>query len=115
MAIGLKHWIKGYALPTFTLAYIVIFTVAAGTFLMSISLLSPNPDATRDVLPFATGLVGFLGGVVIAMFGSSQRTAGQEAWRKETEAPKPNDQEESPEAEREEKEAPKPYDPEQKP
>ena len=61
MAIGLKHWIKGYTLPTFTLAYIVIFTVAAGTFLMSISLLSPNPDATRDVLPFATGLVGFLG------------------------------------------------------
>ena len=115
MVIGLKHWIKGYTLPTFTLAYIVIFTVAAGTFLMSISLLSPNPDATRDVLPFATGLVGFLGGVVIVMFGSSQRTAGQEAWRKEMEAPKPNDQEERPEAEREEKEAPKPNDPEQKP
>lgn len=93
---GLQHWIKGFTLPTFTLAYIVIFTVAAGTFLMSISLLSPNPEATRDVLPFATGLVGFLGGLVTAMFGSSQRTAGQEAGREETEAPKPNDQEQKP-------------------
>ena len=67
---------------------------------MSISLLSPNPQATKDVLPFATGLVGFLGGLVTAMFGSSQRGAGQEAERQEKEAPKPNDPEERPEAER---------------
>jgi hypothetical protein len=93
---GLQHWIKGFTLPTFTLAYIVIFTVAAGTFLMSISLLSPNPDATRDVLPFATGLVGFLGGLVTAMFGSSQRAAGQEAERQETKTIEPNDQEQKP-------------------
>ena len=82
---GLKHWIEGFSLPTFTLAYIVIFTVSAGTFLMAISLLSPKPEASKDVLPFATGLVGFLGGLVTAMFGSSQRAAGQEVGRRETE------------------------------
>jgi hypothetical protein len=75
--------IEGFTLPTFT--YIVIFTVSAGTFLMAISLLSPKPEETQDVLPFATGLVGFLGGLVTAMFGSSQRAAGQEAGRTETE------------------------------
>jgi hypothetical protein len=52
------------------------FTVASGTFLMSISLLSGKPEATKDVLPFATGLVGFLGGLVTAMFGASERRAG---------------------------------------
>jgi hypothetical protein len=34
---------------------------------MGISLLA-RPDATRYVLPFVTGLVGFLEGLVVAMY-----------------------------------------------
>jgi hypothetical protein len=49
-----------------------MFTVASGTFLMSISLVSGKVDATKDVLPFATGLIGFLGGLVTAMFGAQE-------------------------------------------
>ena len=71
-----RPWIRGFSTATSTLGYIVMFTVASGTFLMSISLLSGKPEATKDVLPFATGLVGFLGGLVTAMFGASERRAG---------------------------------------
>jgi hypothetical protein len=68
--------ITGFTTATSTLGYIVMFTVAAGTFLMAISLASDKPEATKDVLPFATGLVGFLGGLVTAMFGASERVKG---------------------------------------
>jgi|SRR5919106_956827 hypothetical protein len=68
--------ITGFTTATSTLGYIVMFTVAAGTFLMAISLVSGKPEATKDVLPFATGLVGFLGGLVTAMFGASERVRG---------------------------------------
>ena len=47
---------------------IVAFTVAAGSVLMGLSLLVGKPEATKDVLPFATGLIGFLGGLVTSMF-----------------------------------------------
>ncbi len=49
------------------LGNVVAFVVACGTFLMAISLLA-GPDASREVLPFVTGLIGFLGGLVIAMY-----------------------------------------------
>jgi hypothetical protein len=45
--------------------------VAAGTFLMAISLFVNKPDASKEVLPFATGLIGFLGGLVLAMYGGT--------------------------------------------
>jgi hypothetical protein len=47
---------------------IVAFTVAAGTVLMGLSLFIGRPEASKDVLPFATGLIGFLGGLVTAMY-----------------------------------------------
>jgi hypothetical protein len=68
-----RPWIRGFSTSISTLGYIVMFTVASGTFLMALSLASAKPEATKDVLPFATGLVGFLGGLVTAMFGATQR------------------------------------------
>lgn len=32
---------------------------------------SPVFDAVKDILPFATGLIGFAGGLVTAMFGKT--------------------------------------------
>lgn len=60
-----RPWTKGLG----TLGGIVGFVVASGTFLMAISLFISKPDASKDVLPFATGLIGFLGGLVTAMYG----------------------------------------------
>lgn len=68
--LGSRRLITGFSTNTSTLGYIVMFTVACGTFLMAISLLSGKVDSTKDVLPFATGLIGFLGGLVTAMFGA---------------------------------------------
>jgi hypothetical protein len=77
--------------------WVLICTVVAGVFLMAVSVLGPylyisslhgnDPkltlqilnsttgqalvNAPRDVLPFATALVGFAGGVVTAMFSAS--------------------------------------------
>ena len=69
-----------------------MFTVAAGTFLMTISLFSSKPEATKDVLPFATGLVGFLGGLVTAMFGASEgRRVSEEAQKAEESKNKPKE------------------------
>ena len=73
----LEPWRKALSNINFMLAYIVMFTVAAGTFIIAISLLSPKPEATKDVLPFATGLVGFLGGLVTALFGAAQGLPGE--------------------------------------
>ena len=58
---------------------IVVFTVAAGTFLMGFSLVIGRPEATKDVLPFATGLIGFLGGLVTSMFkqDKAEKTGGE--------------------------------------
>lgn len=58
-----RPWSNGFT----TLGNVVAFVVACGTFLMAISLLA-RPDATREVLPFVSGLIGFLGGLVIAMY-----------------------------------------------
>jgi hypothetical protein len=59
-----RPWTRGFT----TLGNIVTFTVGAGTLLMLVSIFVPRPDATKDVLPFATGLIGFLGGLVTAMY-----------------------------------------------
>jgi hypothetical protein len=34
------------------------------------------PDGTRNVLPFVTGLIGFLGGLVVAMYNIDQMGSG---------------------------------------
>lgn len=51
---------------------IIISTILAGTFLMSLSILIPvingGESAAKEVLPFATGLLGFLGGLVTGVF-----------------------------------------------
>jgi hypothetical protein len=62
-----RPWTKGLG----TLGGVVGFVVAAGTFLMAISLFVNKPDASKEVLPFATGLIGFLGGLVLAMYGGT--------------------------------------------
>lgn len=62
-----RPWMKGLG----TLGGVVGFVVAAGTFLMAISLFVNKPDASKEVLPFATGLIGFLGGLVTAMYAAS--------------------------------------------
>ena len=62
-----RPWSNGFT----TLGNVVAFIVACGTFLMAISLLA-GPSGTRDILPFVTGLIGFLGGLVIAMYNVDQ-------------------------------------------
>jgi len=59
-----RSWTRGFT----TLGNIVTFTVGTGTLLMLVSIFVPRPDATKVVLPFATGLIGFLGGLVTAMY-----------------------------------------------
>jgi hypothetical protein len=78
-----------------TMRWVLVCTIIAGTVLMIMSIVSPfillplihpssqqlSPQlltvaqqlatAPRDVLPFATALVGFAGGVVTAMFRTS--------------------------------------------
>jgi hypothetical protein len=73
---------------------IVAFTVAAAAILMGVSLFVNKPDATKDVLPFVIGLVGFMGGLVTSMFrqnlgvqaGSSAKYEPQEPQEREIEA-----------------------------
>jgi len=49
---------------------ILLATILSGTFLMAVSLFVPDrPEASKDVLPFATALTGFAGGLVTAVFG----------------------------------------------
>ena len=67
-----RTWHRGFT----TIGNIVTFTVAAGTFLMVVSILVPRPEATKDVLPFATGLIGFLGGLVTAMYRRDETPSG---------------------------------------
>jgi|GEM_PF-1272267 hypothetical protein len=73
---------------------IVAFTVAAAAILMGVSLFVNKPDATRDVLPFVVGLIGFMGGLVTSMLrqnpgiqaGSSARNEPQEPQERKIEA-----------------------------
>ena len=58
-----RPWTRGFT----TLGNIVAFTVGAGTFLMALSMFA-GTEATKNVLPFATGLIGFLGGMVTSMY-----------------------------------------------
>ena len=52
------------------LNFVILTTILAGTFLMVISLFVPyRPDAPKEVLPFATALTGFAGGLIAAVFG----------------------------------------------
>lgn len=97
-----------------SMKWVLVTTIVAGTLLMMLSIVAPfiviavlhtlspsSPQqsiltaaqqfttAPRDVLPFATALVGFAGGVVVAMYrtgtgqgpppqsSSGQGTAGQ--------------------------------------
>jgi hypothetical protein len=97
-----------------SMKWVLVTTIVAGTLLMMLSIVAPfiviavlhtlSPSssqqsiltaaqqfttAPRDVLPFATALVGFAGGVVVAMYrtstgqgpppqsSTSQGTAGQ--------------------------------------
>jgi hypothetical protein len=58
---------------------VLIVAVGAATLIMALALLvTPNVDAAisaiRDVLPFATGLIGFAG-VVAALFGKGSPAA----------------------------------------
>jgi hypothetical protein len=57
----------------FSLGAVLITTILAGTFLMALSLFARNPEGTenttQDILPFATGLLGFASGLVTALFG----------------------------------------------
>jgi hypothetical protein len=72
----------------FFMMVILVLTISAGTILMAVSLAMPmffmasNPrappevleqwgEAPKDVLPFATGLIGFAGGLVTAIYGKS--------------------------------------------
>jgi hypothetical protein len=57
---------------------VLIVTILAATFIMSlpffITFFNPTSTATesiKDVLPFATALAGFAGGLVVAMFARS--------------------------------------------
>jgi hypothetical protein len=57
---------------------VLIVTILAATFVMSlpffITFFNPSSTATesiKDVLPFATALAGFAGGLVVAMFARS--------------------------------------------
>ncbi len=80
--------------------WVLVCTIVAGTVLMIMSIVSPlillpllspssqqlSPQsltvaqqlamAPKDVLPFATALVGFAGGIVTAMFRTSTGTLG---------------------------------------
>jgi hypothetical protein len=73
-----RPWSNGFA----TLGNVVAFVVACGTFLMGISLLA-GPDGTRNVLPFVTGLIGFLGGLVVAMYNVDQMGSGHKVSKTE--------------------------------
>jgi hypothetical protein len=72
----------------FFMLIILVVTISAGTILMGVSLFLPisfvvsNPNASpqvlqqineapKNVLPFATALVGFAGGLVTAIYGKS--------------------------------------------
>ena len=76
---------------------IVAFTVAAAAILMGVSLFVNKPDATKDVLPFVVGLIGFMGGLVTSMLrqnqgirpGSSAKNEPQEPQQREIEAQGP--------------------------
>ena len=51
---------------------VLIGTVGAAMFIVALALpptVSTALSAIRDVLPIATGLIGFAGGVVAALFG----------------------------------------------
>jgi hypothetical protein len=73
---------------------IVAFTVAAAAILMGVSLFVNKSDATKDVLPFVIGLIGFMGGLVTSMFsqnltiqpGSIAKNEPQEPQEREIEA-----------------------------
>jgi|SoiMetStandDraft_2_1073263.scaffolds.fasta_scaffold102452_1 hypothetical protein len=75
LALGGKTSIghKWQGRPFTPLENIAVFTVIAGTLLMAVSLFVPRPEATKDVLPFATGLLGFLGGLVTAIYGQKEK------------------------------------------
>ena len=87
-----------------SMKWVLVTTIVAGTLLMMLSIVAPfivietlhtlspsSPQqsiltadqqfttAPRDVLPFATALVGFAGGVVVAMYrtGAGQGTPPQ--------------------------------------
>jgi uncharacterized membrane protein YgcG len=87
-----------------SMKWVLVTTIVAGTLLMMLSIVAPfivlaflHPlapalpqqtiltaaqqftTAPRDVLPFATALVGFAGGVVVAMYrtGTAQGTPPQ--------------------------------------
>jgi hypothetical protein len=71
--------------------WVLLMTIGAGTFIMTISLILPlglintirdvsgtnstaltslaTTNMARDVLPFATGLIGFAAGLVTAIYG----------------------------------------------
>lgn len=49
--------------------FVLVVTILAGSAMMTIALFSPRADAIGEVLPFATGLIGFIGGLVTAIFG----------------------------------------------
>jgi hypothetical protein len=57
----------------FSLGAVLITTILAGTFLMALSVFTRNAsgteNTTQDILPFATGLLGFASGLVTALFG----------------------------------------------
>lgn len=48
---------------------VLMTTIIAGTVLMTASMFAPSPAMIKEVLPFATGLIGFAGGLVMAIFG----------------------------------------------
>ncbi|HEY7569879.1 MAG TPA: hypothetical protein VH796_00795 [Nitrososphaeraceae archaeon] len=59
---------------------ILKWTIVASTGILVLGLFfqatsngvtSPMASAVKDVLPFATGLIGFAGGLVTAMFGKT--------------------------------------------
>lgn len=57
--------------PHFTT--IAMGAIIAGTLLMAFSILVPiiggSMESAKDVLPFVTGLLGFLGGLATAVYG----------------------------------------------
>ncbi len=60
----------------FHLNTILILTIVGSIVLMAFSLWAPwRPDAAKDVLPFATALVGFAGGLVTAMFKENEQVS----------------------------------------
>jgi hypothetical protein len=79
---GDKHGNRWVHTDIYNVWTVLMWTVLSAAGLMVVALVVQKFDhfminATKDVLPLATGLVGFAGGVVTAIFGKEAAAAAK--------------------------------------